>query len=90
MYGFEVDNDEMEQVESLGNNWQALVELADRKDFDLITYKKNYALITKENVKTFKEEIKKAYEIYLVSGPGAESVDLAQGVLLLEESNHQC
>lgn len=63
--------------------------MADRKDFELNEFKRNFSEVTKGEVLKFKNDLKEAYEKYLQSGPGASSVDLAEGVLRLEESKEQ-
>jgi hypothetical protein len=61
-----------------------LLDLAYRKDFEVIEFKTSYAQITKDNVRKFKEELDKSYTEYLRNGPGAEHVSLEEGCELLQ------
>ena len=60
--------------------------MADRKDFDVGEFKKNFAEITKGEVLKFKNELKEEYEKYIQNGPGADHVSLEEGVGLLSDS----
>ena len=57
--------------------------MADRKDFEVNDYKKNFAEVTKGDVLKFKNELKDEYEKYISNGPGADHVSLEDGVELL-------
>lgn len=67
-------------------NWEYLLEFADRKDYDVNDFKKNFAEVTKLDVKAFKERIQAEYEKYISGGPGHLSVSLEEGVELLNTS----
>lgn len=69
--------------------WEDLFERAERKDFDVNDYKKNYAQMTKGDVLRFKAELKEEYDKYVQNGPGAEHVSLEEGLNLLEISKEQ-
>lgn len=73
-------------VARLGQDWEDLLERAERKDFDVNDYKKNYAEMTKGDVLRFKNELKEEYEKYVQNGPGADSNNLDDGLLALELS----
>ena len=60
--------------------------MADRKDFELNEFKKNFSAVTKSEVNKFKADLKEAYEKYLHSGPGSDHITLEEGVVKLEES----
>jgi hypothetical protein len=60
------------------------MESADRKDQHVNTIKDVYSKITMQHVDDFKKELRVYYEEYIVSGPGADSVDLDTGLLKLE------
>ena len=60
--------------------------MADRKDFEVIDFKKNFAEVTKGEVLKFKNELKEEYERYISNGPGADHVSLEDGVELLQMS----
>lgn len=63
--------------------------MADRKDFEVGAFKKNFAEITKGEVLKFKNELKEEYEKYISNGPGADHVSLEDGVELLQLSKDQ-
>ena len=67
-------------------NWQELLEFADKKDFDVNDFKKNFAEVTKQEVETFKGKIKDEYDQYMSKGPGTPSVSLEEGAELLAAS----
>lgn len=73
-------------MDSVAQNWNELLEFADRKDFEVIDYKKNFAEVTKGDVLKFKNELKEEYEKYISNGPGADHVSLEDGVELLQMS----
>ena len=62
------------------------MEFADRKDFDVNDFKKNFAEVTKQEVETFKGKIKDEYDQYMSKGPGTPSVSLEEGAELLTAS----
>jgi dynein heavy chain len=62
------------------------LEFADRKDFDVNDFKKNFAEVTKQEVETFKGKIKDEYDQYMSKGPGTPSVSLEEGAELLTAS----
>ena len=66
--------------------WFDLLEMADRKDFELNEFKKNFSEVTKGEVLKFKNDLKEAYERYLHHGPGSDSITLEEGVVELEKS----
>lgn len=74
------------QVDNLAQQWADLLEMADRKDFELNEFKKNFSAVTKSEVNKFKADLKEAYEKYLHSGPGSDHITLEEGVVKLEES----
>ena len=67
-----------------------MLDLANRKDHEVIKYKQAYATITKENVNKFKKELEEAYERYRAHGPGAAHISLEEGCELLASSKEQC
>jgi dynein heavy chain len=85
-YQIPVDEQLLETVSGLALLWEELLERAERKDFDVNDYKKNYAEMTKGDVLRFKTELKEEYEKYVVGGPGADKVSLDEGLNLLEIS----
>jgi len=60
--------------------------MADRKDFELNEFKKNFSEVTKGEVLKFKNDLKEAYEKYLHHGPGSDGITLEEGVVELEKS----
>jgi dynein heavy chain len=88
-YKHPVDEDLALAVSKLATDWEELLERAERKDFDVNDYKKNYAEMTKGDVLRFKTELKEEYEKYVAGGPGADQVSLEDGLHLLELSRDQ-
>lgn len=60
--------------------------MADRKDFEVNDFKKNFAEVTKGEVLKYKNELKEEYERYISHGPGSDHVSLEDGVELLAAS----
>jgi dynein heavy chain len=60
--------------------------LAERKDHLVGSYKDRFARVVQQNIEGFKTEVQKEYENYRQSGPGAEHIDLDEGVALLAAS----
>lgn len=83
MYKFPVEEDLQKLVDDLSVNWVELLETADKKDFEVIDTKKNFAEVTKGDVLKFKNELKEEYEKYVSNGPGADHVSLEEGVEIL-------
>jgi len=65
MYKFEVEDELQEQVDQLSTNWTELLDEADRKDFEVNDFKKNFAEVTKGEVLKFKNELKEEFEKYI-------------------------
>lgn len=89
MYKFDIDEDIQKDVDNLMTSWEYLLEFADRKDYDVNDFKKNFAEVTKLDVKTFKEKISAEFEKYQTRGPGTISVTLEEGYELLAASKEQ-
>lgn len=85
-HNYVVKSDIQQQVDVLPQTWIDLTEMADRKDFELNEFKRNFSEVTKTDVLRFKNDLKDAYEKYLHHGPGSEGVTLEEGVHRLEES----
>lgn len=90
LHKYETDEQDQKDVNSLSQSWNELLDLAYRKDFEVIEFKQSYATITKDNVRKFKEELDKSYSEYLRNGPGAEHVSLEEGCEMLAQSKDQC
>jgi dynein heavy chain len=86
MYNYVVKPEVQQQVDILAQTWVDLIEMADRKDFELNEYKRNFSEVTKGDVLKFKKDLQEAYEKYLHHGPGSEGVTLEEGVSRLDES----
>jgi dynein heavy chain len=86
MYDFGFDEETQKEVETLMSNWEELLEFADKKDFEVNDFKKNFAEVTKQEVESFKLKIEGEYEKYKECGPGTSSVKLEQGLDLLIKS----
>ena len=86
MYKYTVIATVQQQVDALNNTWIELLDMADRKDFEVNDFKKNFAEVTKGEVLKFKNELKDEYEKYIANGPGADHVSLEEGVELLQMS----
>jgi len=86
MYDYTLKPETLHQVEILSQQWVDIVEMADRKDFELNEFKRNFSEVTKSDVLKFKNDLKDAYEKYLQNGPGSDSVSLDEGMKRLEDS----
>jgi dynein heavy chain len=89
MYDFAVEEETQKDVDALMVNWDELLEFADKKDFEVNDFKKNFAEVTKQDVANFKIKILAEYEKYKSHGPGTLSVQLAEGIELLSASKEQ-
>lgn len=63
-----------------------MLELAEKRDFEVNDFKKNFAEVTKQEVETFKEKIMEEHKKYMEHGPGTTSVSLDEGFDLLASS----
>lgn len=86
MYEYQIEEEVQKEVDSLMLNWEELIEFADKQDNHVKGFKKNFSEVTKTDVEQFKELINKEYESYVKRGPGTNSVDLEEGMALLNES----
>lgn len=90
MYKYQVEPEDQELVDKIGPEWAELVEMANRKDYEVGEYKKTYAQITTDGVEKFKKDLAVAYEQYRANGPGTEAVTLDEGLDLLQASKDLC
>lgn len=90
MYKYQVEPEDQELVDRIGPEWADLVEMANRKDYEVGEYKKTYAQITTDGVEKFKKDLAVAYEQYRANGPGTEAVSLDEGLELLQASKDLC
>lgn len=90
MYKYQVEPEDQELVDRIGPDWADLVEMANRKDYEVGEYKKTYAQITTDGVEKFKKDLAVAYEQYRANGPGTEAVSLDEGLELLQASKDLC
>jgi len=86
LHKYETDDEDQAAVNSISESWEELLDLANRKDYEVIEFKHSYANITRDNVIKFKKELELAHEAYRRDGPGAEHVSLEEGVELLAQS----
>lgn len=89
MYDYEIEEDVKKEVDGLMLQWEQLLEYADKQDFAVNDFKKNFAEVTKQDVETFKAKIKEEYEQYNIKGPGVSSVNLDEGLDLLNQSKEK-
>ena len=90
MYKYKVDQDDLDAVNHIAQNWADLMESADRKNQHVEKIKDVYSKITMSHVDEFKKELREYYEEYIEFGPGADSVDLDSGLTKLEEAKARC
>jgi len=83
LHKYETDEEDQKNVNALSNSWNELLDLAYRKDYEVIEVKQSYAVITIDVVRSFKEELDKAYSEYLRSGPGSSDCSLEEGCEML-------
>ena len=62
MYEYEVEEDVRKEVDGLMAQWEQLLEYADKQDFAVNDFKKNFAEVTKQDVENFKSKIKEEFE----------------------------
>lgn len=86
MYKYDVSEEDKKKVDSIAENWNELTEFADRKDFEVNDYKQQFKKHTETEVECLQDEIKQQYEKFVNEGPGAEHVNLEQGLELLENA----
>jgi dynein heavy chain, axonemal len=84
MYHQTIESDKMEEALQLENRWKELVSEAKWKDYRLVEVKKHFAKITKDEVYTFKSQLKGLEQDYKLHGPGAPETTLDKGLELLE------
>ena len=60
-----------------------MLEMAERKDFEVIHFKRKFAEVTEGDVLKFKNQLREEYERYESNGPGADHVSLEEGLDLL-------
>lgn len=90
MYKYTVDQADHDAVKNIAQEWEDLMEAADKKDQHVNTIKGAYSEMTMQQVEDFKKTLRAYYEEYLETGPGAEQVDLDQGLQRLEEAKEKC
>lgn len=71
MYEYDIEEEVRKEVDGLMTQWELLLEYADKQDFAVNDFKKNFAEVTKQDVETFKTKIKEEYEQYNIKGPGS-------------------
>lgn len=89
MYQYQIEEDVLEEVDGLMTQWEKLLNDADKQDFAVNDFKKNFAEVTKQDVETFKAKIKEEFEQYNIKGPGVSSVTLDEGLELLNSSKEK-
>jgi dynein heavy chain len=89
MYEYDIDEEVKKDVEGLMNQWDQLQEYADKTNFGVNDFKKNFAEVTKQDVETFKIKILDEYTEYVARGPGVSSITLEEGVELLTQSKEK-
>ena len=62
MYEYEVEEEVRKEVDGLMAQWEQLLEYADKQDFAVNDFKKNFAEVTKQDVENFKSKIKEEFE----------------------------
>jgi dynein heavy chain len=71
------------------SNWEELQEQAEKRDFDVIIFKKNFGDMTMVDVEALKVKIKEEHDIYMSKGPGTSQVSLEEGAELLIQSKEK-
>ena len=62
MYEYEIEEEVRKEVDGLMAQWEQLLEYADKQDFAVNDFKKNFAEVTKQDVENFKSKIKEEFE----------------------------
>jgi dynein heavy chain len=89
MHDFEIEEETQKDVDELMTKWEDLLEFADRQDYGVNDFKKNFAEVTKQEVESFKTKIIAEHEKYTTHGPGTIAVGLEEGSQLLAASKDQ-
>jgi len=90
MYKYQVAPEDQELVDRIGDEWEELIETANKKDHEVAGYKTTYASITMTGVAKFKKDLAVEYEKYKANGPGTSDVSLDEGLELLQASKDLC
>lgn len=89
MYEYEIEEEVKKDVEGLMSQWEQLLEYADKTNFGVNDFKKNFAEVTKQDVETFKMKILEEHAEYVAKGPGVSANTLEEGVELLNASKEK-
>ena len=90
IYNYEIDEEDQAAVDVIADNWAALTDAAERRNFELESYKATFADITQKKAAEFKKELENAYAEYKAEGPGSASVSLEEGVEKLRHYKDEC
>ncbi len=82
MYDIPVEGQERERAERIGGVWAELFQEAKTVDRSLVTVKKKFTVITKEQVVTFQSEADEFAAKFKIEGPGTVGSDLDKGTAI--------
>ena len=82
MYEYDIEEEIKKEVDGLMSQWEQLLEYADKQDFAVNDFKKNFAEVTKQDVETFKSKIKEEYEQYNIKDK--VEIILKKGYIILK------
>ena len=80
IYNYEIEEEDQAAVDVIADNWAALTDAAERRNFELESYKATFAEITQKKAADLKKLLEDAYAEYKAEGPGSASVSLEEGV----------
>ena len=86
MYNLQVDPDEKRRADQLPVQWENLVELSKDVDVDLVSVKVKFTEQTMDLVKKFKRSLTIYRDEFFNHGPGSNSSNMDQGLVLLAEA----
>lgn len=84
MYNLDVDPQEKLLAENLPKQWQEMTDKAKCVDAGLVSVKTKFTEQTQIQVKSFKQSLQRYKEDFALHGPGANNLDMDEGLVLLE------
>jgi dynein heavy chain len=86
MYHLAVDPQEKLLAENLPRQWQHMMDKAKNVDYGLLAVKAKFTDQTQMKVTSFKQSLQKYKEVFTLHGPGANNLDMDEGLIILGET----
>ncbi|KAI8825885.1 dynein heavy chain and region D6 of dynein motor-domain-containing protein [Fimicolochytrium jonesii] len=84
MYGIQTNPAEMEAGRSLPETWKYMLVRAKEVDDGLVAVKQKFTDATEEQVRSFRADLRKFKDDFMINGPGAVTSDMDRGLELLQ------